>query len=423
MFNIKINNKHYKNRPLKKRPYYVYTDYNDGHKETNNKSNEGCIIIDDIPTTTKTTTTTTTTTTNNNNINEIERLKNIQKNSFVESMPTHFSANIKTSTILDDIIPSNIFTMMLLPKLPMLAKPIKFDEFVAKDWIFEEKYDGERLLIVAVNNTLSPICYTRTLRQSTIFKNAISLKPNIYNCIFDGELIYLNNSNQIVPICDTGNRTALRVQYRIFDIQLMNSFDMRNRTLAERKRLLVECLYETDHVKISKYSPCIDQETIMKNFDAIVNLGGEGLILKNTHEPYVSGERLWLKVKALHLKDNKEEFELYAYRLCKDKNNVPNILECGYYEKSCECISDNKYICMNARHNNKFIHVSNVSSGMTYRLRTKLKLLSDPITGFFPRQLIVTIIADKITANKSLRHPSLYKIRTDLNTIDVQKFL
>ncbi|ATZ81560.1 ligase [Drosophila innubila nudivirus] len=335
--------------------------------------------------------------------------------------------NIKNrSTLNDGILNNNIFAMILLPKLPMLAKPINFNEFLATNWIFEEKYDGERLLAVVLANDVNHICYTRNLRQSTIFKNGILLKPNINNCIFDGELIYLDSLGQIVPICDTGHRNALRVQYRIFDIQLMNGFDIRNRALSERKRLLSECVYETDHVKISKYSKCIDRENIMMNFNIIVNLGGEGLMLKNINEPYVSDERLWLKVKALHLKENKEEFELYAHRLCKDKNSVPNILECGYYEKSCNCISINnynKYICIDERHNNKFIHVSNVSSGMTYRLRTKLKLLSNPITGFFPTRVIVTLIADKITANKSLRHPSLYKIRTDLNTIDVQKFL
>lgn len=324
---------------------------------------------------------------------------------------------------------------VVMPKRPMLAKPItNFDDFEPKNWIFEEKYDGERLLTVVYDNQTNIVCYTRNLKKSTIFRGSILLNPGYKNCIFDGELVYMRGDD-IVSICDTGNRNALKAQYRIFDIQMMNGYDVRCKALDERKRLLDRIICETDNVRISKYHECIDIPTIMRHFDRITKSGGEGLMLKSLDQSYVCDSRIWLKVKVLHLRDHLEEYELYAHRFIKDCNGILNILDCGYYLAQCGCenvsgaIADiwmkrlSKEICTKKPHNIRYVHVTNVSSGINYNLRNKLKLMSDPTTGYFYNRVIVTLVADKLTSNKSLRHPSLYKIRNDLTDIDVGKFL
>lgn len=249
-------------------------------------------------------------------------------------------------------------------------------------------------------------CFTRTLKTSYIFKNNIVLNNGFYNCIFDGELVYLDQFGAIVAICDTGSRTALQMQYVVFDVQMVNGENISHLPLMDRKVLLDKCLIESDLVKISKYTKCINAELTMDAFDVVFKNGGEGLMLKHSCGPYIPNRREWVKLKSLHIKLNRDEFDLYAYKLKLDKNGVPNILDCGYFDS-----------------NGKYIHVSNVSSGINYEKRLKLKLLSDSNTGLFYNRVIVTIIADKITIGKSLRHPSLYRIRSDIDEADISKFL
>lgn len=301
---------------------------------------------------------------------------------------------------------SHINSITITPLLPMLAKPVDPNLIDFTKYIYEEKYDGERMLAVVYDNSKPSTFYTRTLKISNIFKYKITLRENVKNCIFDGELVYLNDEKKIVPICDTGVRGALKLQYRIFDIQVMNGLSVTYKSLLERKQLLSQCIVEDSNVVLSKYRSCVDQTTTMSVFDAVVNGGGEGLMLKDTTEHYVSNSRLWIKLKSLHINSRKEEFELYAHRLLKDKNGVPNIIECGYYDK-----------------NDKFVQITKVSSGIDSKKRTMLKLLSDSTSGKFKNRVIVTIIADKITNSKSLRHPSLFRIRTDIDTISVDPFI
>lgn len=294
--------------------------------------------------------------------------------------------------------------LKMKPLLPMLAKPIEPNRIQFNEYIYEEKYDGERMLAVLYSDNEQHF-YTRTLTRSNAFKYRIKLADNVHNCIVDGELIYLNVDNKIIPICDTGIRSALKIQYRIFDIQWYNGKNVTSKPLLERKRLLEQTIISDPNVCLSEYANCIDLSLTMSEFDRIVNSGGEGLVLKQLDSSYISNCRQWIKLKKLHIKDRKEEYELYAHRLKNDKNGVPNILDCGYYD--CDGI---------------YVHVCNVASGIDVDKRLKLKLLSDPNSGFLNQRVIVTLHADKITANKSLRHPSLYRIRTDIDVININLF-
>lgn len=301
---------------------------------------------------------------------------------------------------------TNTLDTLSTPQLPMLANP-KDPNLIENisEYVYEEKFDGERMLAVVWNSARKK-CFTRTLQQSNIFKHNITLKSDFTMCIFDGELVYLDKFDRLVPICDTGARRTLKVQYRVFDIQMMNGECVHHKPLLQRKKLISECLNTDEFVQISKFTECDTLDKTMAAFHSVCSAGGEGLMLKHINGHYVPNRREWIKVKSLHLKFNRDEYELYAYRFKDDKNGVRNILDCGYFD------GDNNYI-----------HVSNVSSGINNELRNRLKLMSDPVTGLFIQKVIVTIVADKITTHKSLRHPSLYRIRTDIDTIDISKFI
>lgn len=400
-----------KRRSIPKRSYYNYNHVIDELNDPNRDIFSELVISNNVD--------------DSNNLTDNLMTQSLTSSSSSSSSSTPTAVTTTTTTvavpeITNDCIPKtytsmpkninfDLSAMLLSPKLPMLAKPIDFKTFsMPNRWIYEEKYDGERMIVAAFDSERK-YCYTRTLKQSHIFKHEIILQSNINNCIFDGELVYVDQNDEVISICDTGNRNALKIQYRIFDIQYMNGTYIGYYPLCLRKAYIEECIVETPNVVISKYYQCVDIENVMDKFKTVVDKGGEGLILKEINGSYSPNERIWLKVKALHMIEHKDEFELYAHRLRKDKNNVPNILECGFYK-----IINNNEI---------YIHVTNVSSGINYNMRTKLKLLTDPITGLFLTKTIVSLTADKITTYKSLRHPSLLRIRNDLDDIDISRFV
>lgn len=289
----------------------------------------------------------------------------------------------------------------------MLARPINPTSIdFTLGYVYEEKFDGERMLATICRNSKTQL-YTRRLTPSNIFRYTINLTENTSSCVVDGELVYLNEFDKIIPICDTGNRARCKIQYKIFDIQWLNGTNVAGRSLIERKKLLAQAIMPSDNVKIVEFHECINLEQTMKAFESItIDGSGEGLILKLKDEPYVADSRKWIKLKSLHINRNKEEYELFAGRFMCDKNGIRSILECGYFDSD-----------------DRFVHVTNVSSGINADKRTQLNLLVDPLTGIFHRRIVVTLHADKITAtNRSLRHPCLNRIRHDLVDIDYTIF-
>lgn len=289
---------------------------------------------------------------------------------------------------------------------PMLAKPIHdFEELrLDGEYLYEEKFDGERMLCFVRNcdDVGEAECYSRTLKPIR-FPFKIPLNPNYGNCIFDGELVFLDSeTEEVVPICDTGNRGALVKQFRVFDVQMINGEYVTDRPLIERKQLLSAALSSSQHVRVVEHNgPVCTPEEIFDAFNRTVARNGEGLIVKRSDEQYAPGNRDWIKIKELHLVGRKLEFDLYVDRIVRDKNGILSVLECGYYDEKRE-----------------FRKVCSVSSGLDSKNRTSIRRMSHENGKFQPYQLVVTIVADKITKRGSLRHPIFTRIRNDLSGVD-----
>lgn len=299
---------------------------------------------------------------------------------------------------------------LIKPYEPMLAKaPNTFDNIDYSQFLYEEKYDGERMLAIVHQDYILNQYYTRTLKLCNIFAHVIELKPGIKQCIVDGEIVYMTGPNKtIIPICDANHRNALHTEYRIFDIQSLDGVSVRHKTLLERKTLLTLAIVESSNVKLSEWHLCENRNVVNSAFDAITaNIKGEGLMLKHIDGIYKPGVRDWLKMKAINILKNRCEYDLFIHRLMPDKNGVLNVLDCGYYTEREE-----------------YVHVVYVSGGINNDLRAKLKLLSDENTHQLNCRQIVTIHADRrVTNKKSLRHPVVHRLRYDINAIDLTPFL
>lgn len=347
----------------------------------------------------------------------------------------------------------NVLRQIVMPILPMLGSAIhSFDDTVKKfvpvsAYVFETKYDGERALAVVRNTEAAAAAaaasitnvgyceaaaatsisttttnqvemFTRTLKPLTVsgsFAKSpvrnIVLKNNTKSIVLDGELVFVDtNTGVVIPICDTGERSAMRCVYMVFDVQQVNGRDTTNDCLSERKTLLSKHVVETDCVKIVGYDPVGSVDRLRAAFDKTVASGGEGLMVKKLTDPYVSNSRkFWFKLKPVHIRDRRLEFDLYAIRAYRDRTGTLAILQCGYFEDSPPT---------------KWKPVCRVSSGIRDCDKTRISLLADSATGRFKLPLpIVTVTADKITErNRSLRHPAFVRFAFEKDTVDSLPF-
>lgn len=333
-----------------------------------------------------------------------------------QPLPVMLNLNVRISTVPNAVdlnfteINSNIHK-------PMLANNIKtLNKLDYSNYMYELKFDGERLLYKYQRQDNMKITFTRQLKRSNIFKHTITFSENCSECILDGELVYIHpDSNKIVPISDTGRRDAHILHYKIFDIQSYNNESTLNYTYLQRRNILTEQLFKdcepSNFYSISDAFECKNYEFLMSVYENYIQPpnNGEGLILKNKYEFYLPDTRNWIKVKLL----NSIDVDLYAYEFLKDKNGIYNILICGfYYDSSTDEIKTDRTGQFNA--------VCRVSSGLTKNLRESLILRLDKNGRTFnSTPTIVTIHAMSVTKlRKSLRHPKIHSIRYDLNELN-----
>lgn len=188
---------------------------------------------------------------------------------------------------------------------PMLLKEIN-KPFNSKDYLFEIKYDGIRVVIFATPTKVT--IQTRNKQDVTnIFPELESIRKLVKeNTIFDGEIVsfkdglpsfsklqernHLKNTNKI-----KSESKENPIVFICFDI-LYKSKDLTNLPLLDRKKLLSK-YKDTDEFVKTTY---ILNDGI-KLFQEIKKIGLEGIVAKKINSPYLINERSdnWIKIKNL----------------------------------------------------------------------------------------------------------------------------
>ncbi|MBI2963955.1 MAG: DNA ligase D [Deltaproteobacteria bacterium] len=195
---------------------------------------------------------------------------------------------------------------------PMLAEA-RDRPFSGKDWLFELKYDGFRLL-VAREGGEPRLLYRRgddvTARFPEIARAVRALPFD--SLVMDGEVVVLD---------ETGRPSFQRLQKRaqlaraadveraagehpatafLFDLVGVEGFDLRSLPLVERKEILrrivppAGALRYADHVA----------ERGGDFFEEVGRLGLEGMVAKQRSSPYRAGRSAdWIKVRREHAAD------------------------------------------------------------------------------------------------------------------------
>lgn len=184
---------------------------------------------------------------------------------------------------------------------PQLASPMKPDFSIDDNaWVVEEKYDGHRICSTVKGQKVEAWSRNELPRiMPPQVRDALALLPD---GTYDGELISTEKTKSYgVTELVQSDKLCLVV----FDILRVGNNDAMDRPYCYRRKLLEETFNGTlarDGVKIATSRRILSLADALRSAKQVWDRKGEGVILKNIHQPYTPGKRVkhWIKIKEQH---------------------------------------------------------------------------------------------------------------------------
>lgn len=218
---------------------------------------------------------------------------------------------------------------------PMLATLTK-DYFSDPNWIFEEKFDGIRILAFCNGSKVSLLTRNKKSANDRYPEIAHALQKQKLHCVLDGEVVAYGKKKithfellqqRLMAInLDEALQSKIKIYYCIFDIMYLDGYDVTKLPLLERKKLLKAMLPKTG---ILLYTPhkVKNGEAYRK---AACKKGWEGIMAKRADSTYQhKRSRDWLKFKCI----NEQELVIAGYTEPQGSRTAFGALLLGYYEK------------------------------------------------------------------------------------------
>ncbi len=290
---------------------------------------------------------------------------------------------------------------------PMLATLVR-EPFHEAGWVYEEKYDGIRILAYKEGSQVTLLSRNdknRTASFPAIASAVAALGPS--TLLLDGEVIALDR--QKVSRFQLLQRGIGHAHYAVFDCLYVNGRDLRQAPLSSRRTELERSVFQSDALILSRRLSADG----LKAFGIAKQRSYEGLVAKRLASVYIEGRsREWLKVK-VHQED---EFIIVGYT---------------------EPMGSRKYfgaLLLGAYRNESLQYVGRVGTGFTrdvlaslYRKFQSLKRKHSPVeeltrlrgTTFLLPKLVAQISYSEWTKDEKLRHPVFLGLRDDKDPRDV----
>jgi len=306
---------------------------------------------------------------------------------------------------------------------PMLAK-LTHDYFSDKNWIYECKLDGERVISYSDSNgNVRLMSRNKKLLNDNypeIEKALNRLAPD--GCILDGEVVAFNKDNvsdfqrlqprMQAPDRDKALKSRVKVYYYIFDCLYVDGHELTECSLRDRKKILKKAIKWTDPIKWTQHR---NKEGI-EYFKKACARGWEGLIAKDVNAAYSNGRSgKWLKFKCL----NQQEFIICGFTDPEGERIGFGALLLGYY------------------HNGNLIYAGQVGTGFDdktlHKLHKKLQRYKrktspygqgTPGNGqihFVSPKLVCEVAFTEWTSADKLRHPRFKGLRRDKSPEKVRR--
>ena len=284
---------------------------------------------------------------------------------------------------------------------PMLATLVR-KPFHKPGWIYEEKYDGYRILAYKEGDRVTLLSRNGNDRTATYASVARAVqKLRARTLLLDGEVVAFDK--QGISRFQLLQEGSAPTAYAVFDCLYNDGRDLRHDPLETRRPIAESAIGKADILMISHRLADNGREA----FKTAKKKGYEGVVAKDLSSPYIEGRSSkWLKVK-VH-----QEEEMVIAGFTKPEGSRPHFgaLLLGAYE------------------NGNLRYVGKVGTGFNENtlaaLYQKFKPLVQSKTPFVdpPREKGVTYLKPKLvaqisfqewTADRKLRQPVFLGLRDD----------
>ena len=179
-------------------------------------------------------------------------------------------------------------------------------------WRYEPKWDGFRALVTVKKGSVS-IASRRGQPLARYFPELLEPIATAIggDCVLDGEIIIAVANGldfealqlRLHPAASRVAKLAAQTpaQLVVFDLLKEEGQDITGRALSERRDRLEHAVTPSEQVSITPQSD--DPQTASRWFADYEGAGLDGIIAKRVDQPYLPGERGWVKVKHLRTVD------------------------------------------------------------------------------------------------------------------------
>jgi ATP-dependent DNA ligase len=268
--------------------------------------------------------------------------------------------------------------------LEPMAATLTQDRFIGRDWLFERKFDGIRLLAYKRGASVQLYSRNRLPQNLPELARAVASLP-VDEVILDGEVTWDGRSG-----------------YHVFDILWLNGRAVTALPLEDRRALLQGLPFESPMRRVELVDDPAPWELARRE-------GWEGVIAKRRDSPYEHRRsRHWLKMKC----EASQEFIVGGFTEPQGARVGLGALLVGYYEAG------------------DLVFAGKIGTGFDTKLlrdlRTRLDAIEVPKSPFtkgkgLPRlrthwvrpEVVVQVAFVEWTVHGKLRHPRLLGVRAD----------
>jgi len=286
--------------------------------------------------------------------------------------------------------------------------------FDDKNWVFETKWDGFRLITEKVGNTVK--LWSRngidvTSRYGVLLPAVQKVEGS---CVIDGEICALDaqGRSRFQLLQNALNKKA-KLLYVVFDALFVGSKDFREKPLLERKEILKGLLPRDPLLQYSEHVA----EFGKREFAKAQRADEEGVIAKRAAGLYYSGKRTreWLKFKAVH----EQEVVIVGYTEPRRSRKYFGSLVLAVRDKAKK----------------RWVYAGHVGTGFDQvalksiyetmqPLRSDKKPFDEKVkdenaTTWLIPKLVGEVKFTEWTSEFEMRHPAFLGLRADKNAIDV----
>jgi len=290
---------------------------------------------------------------------------------------------------------------------PMLATLVKAP-FERPGWVYEEKYDGDRILAYKEGDAVHLLSRSAKDRTENFPKIAETIRELPFRTLLlDGELVAFDRRG--VSRFQLLQQGRVEPAYAVFDCLYQDGRDLRREPLTVRRQKLEAAAGSDGRLVLARRLAANG----LVAYRLAKRKGYEGVVAKDASAPYIEKRSTaWLKVK-VHQED---EFVIVGYTPPRGHRRHIGALLLGAYDHG------------------SLRYVGKVGTGFSERTLASLSRVFQPLTRkrspltdppgerevtFLAPRLVAQIAFEEWTADGKLRQPVFLGLRDDKKASDV----